>query len=88
MNKNQVLQDISKTEKIGNGENESENIELPKDILGYRSFERVYQCRSSKIYRADGWHEKVMSVLFCKIRFLHPVTGDVLKKYSIKQAKC
>ena len=45
--KNQVFQDISKTEKDRKWkERKLKNIELASqlDILGYRSFERVFQC--------------------------------------------
>ena len=50
-------------------ERKLKNIELAGRLekLGYRSFERVYQCAEVfEIYRTTGRYKETLSILFCK----------------------
>ena len=80
--KNQVFQDISKTGKDRKWkERKLKNIELAGqlDILGYRSFERVYQCAEvlKFVEQSDGT-KNYISLIFAKISCVHSVTGEGL----------
>ena len=78
--KNQVFQDISKTGKDRKWrERKLKNIELAGqlDILGYRSFERVYQCAEvlKFVEQSDGT-KNYISLISAKISCVLCATGE------------
>ena len=78
--KSKSLRTIQNKAKIESGENASlKNIELAGRLekLGYRSFERVYQCAEvlKFIEQQDGT-KKLYQSYFVKINFVQYVTGD------------
>ena len=67
-NEKQVFKDYSKQGKDRKWrERKLKNIELAGRLekLGYRSFERVYQCAEVfEIYRTTGRYKETLSILF------------------------
>ena len=89
--KNQVFQDISKTgkDRIWR-ERKLKNIELAGqlDILGYRSFERVYQCAEvlKFVEQSDGT-KKLYQSYFCKNKLCALCNWRRSMKYSYQASK-
>lgn len=89
--KNQVFQDISKTGKDRKWrERKLKNIELAGqlDILGYRSFERVYQCAEvlKFVEQTDGT-KKLYQSYFCKNKLCALCNWRRSMKYSYQASK-
>lgn len=89
--KNQVFQDISKTGKDRKWrERKLKNIELAGqlDILGYRSFERVYQCAEvlKFVEQSDGT-KKLYQSYFCKNKLCALCNWRRSMKYSYQASK-
>jgi plasmid rolling circle replication initiator protein Rep len=89
--KNQVFQDISKTGKDRKWkERKLKNIELASqlDILGYRSFERVYQCAEvlKFVEQSDGT-KKLYQSYFCKNKLCALCNWRRSMKYSYQASK-
>lgn len=89
--KNQVFQDISKTGKDRKWkERKLKNIELASqlDILGYRSFERVFQCAEvlKFVEQSDGT-KKLYQSYFCKNKLCALCNWRRSMKYSYQASK-
>ena len=89
--KNQVFQDISKTGKDRKWRKRKlKNIELAGqlDILGYRSFERVYQCAEvlKFVEQSDGT-KKLYQSYFCKNKLCALCNWRRSMKYSYQASK-
>ena len=77
----QTLKDVSKTGKDRQWrERKLKNIELAAQLetLGYRSFERVYQCAEvlKFVEQMDGT-KSFINPMFVKINYVRCVIGDV-----------
>ena len=89
--KNQVFQDISKTGKDRKWkERKLKNIELAGqlDILGYRSFERVYQCAEVlKFVELSDVTKNLYQSYFCKNKLCALCNWRRSMKYSYQASK-
>ena len=79
-NEKQVFKDYSKQGKDRKWrERKLKNIELAGRLekLGYRSFERVYQCAEVlKFIEQQDSTKNFINLIFVKINFVQYVTGD------------
>ncbi|WP_199244398.1 protein rep, partial [Streptococcus pneumoniae] len=87
----QTLKDVSKTGKDRKWrERKLKNIELASqlDILGYRSFERVYQCAEvlKFVEQSDGT-KKLYQSYFCKNKLCALCNWRRSMKYSYQASK-